>query len=131
MTPRTRILLVGHCAADTALLTGFARRHAPQATVVSARSDADLADATPDTLLLVNRVLERGFATDSGVDLIASLANKPDAPAAVLISNFPDAQQAALAAGARPGFGKAELTEPHAATALQAALNDPAPAPTD
>ncbi len=63
-------------------------------------------------LVLVNRKL----AVDSseGVALIErmkadpQLANMP----VMLLSNYPEAQRAAVAAGAEPGFGKAELAGP-------------------
>ena len=59
-------------------------------------------------MLLINRVLGWGF-NGGGVELIASLRDGDDAPEMMLISNYADAQQAAVEAGALPGFGKSEL----------------------
>jgi hypothetical protein len=108
------VVLVGHCAADTASLTAFVRGATDGATVARVNSDAELVAAVqPHSLLLVNRVLDGGFTTPSGQDIIERVLNKPNAPRAMLISNYADAQAAATAAGAQPGVGKGELrTEP-------------------
>ena len=63
-------------------------------------------------LVLVNRKL----ADDSsdGVDLVKQVKTDPqlaDTPV-MLVSNFPEAQEAAVTAGAEPGFGKAQLDRP-------------------
>ena len=63
-------------------------------------------------LVLVNRKL----AADSsdGVDLLKRVKSDPqlaDRPV-MLLSNFPEAQEAAVKAGAEPGFGKAQLDRP-------------------
>lgn len=59
-------------------------------------------------LVLVNR---RIFADDSdGLALLRSIQTLPGArPPVMLVSNFADAQDAAVAAGAVRGFGKAAL----------------------
>ncbi|HET6879577.1 MAG TPA: response regulator [Pirellulales bacterium] len=63
-------------------------------------------------LVLVNRKLDAdysdGLAVVRAIKGDASLAATP----VMLVSNYPDAQEAAVAAGAEPGFGKAELTQP-------------------
>lgn len=65
--------------------------------------------ATTYDLVLVNR---RIFADDSdGLALIIAMKAEPrlaNTPV-MLISNYPDAQSRAVAAGAVPGFGKAAL----------------------
>ena len=63
-------------------------------------------------LVLVNR---RIFADDSdGLDLVTAMQADPTLAKTpvMMVSNFPDAQQRAVDAGARPGFGKAELNHP-------------------
>lgn len=60
-------------------------------------------------LILVNRVFDANGG--SGLDLIREL-NAPDHPPRMLVSNFSDAQDQAVAAGAVRGFGKAELQTP-------------------
>jgi hypothetical protein len=65
--------------------------------------------------------LPGGRHARGGVELIALLA--PVSRARVLlISNFPEAQAAAVEAGALPGFGKAEMNSPAAQERLLGAL---------
>ncbi len=63
-------------------------------------------------MVLVNRVFDADG--DSGVDLIRQI--KADealqTTPILLVSNYADAQEEATAAGAVPGFGKAELGRP-------------------
>lgn len=101
-----RVLLVGHCGADTALLSSVTRAALPDCRQSVVHSADQLKDAGPDTLLLVNRVLDGAFAVSGGVELIASLKAAGNAPRMMLISNYADAQTGAVAAGALPGFGK-------------------------
>jgi hypothetical protein len=110
------VILVGHCGPDRALLRNAVLRHlsgsASSPQVVAAGSDGELAAALrPGAVLLVNRVLDGDFASESGVDIIRQVANGPVAVESILISNHADAQAAAVEAGARPGagFGKAAL----------------------
>jgi len=42
----------------------------------------------------------------------------------MLVSNYPDAQQAAVQAGALPGFGKRELGSPRVPELIRAALEE-------
>lgn len=109
--PITHIALVGHCGFDSGSLTRFAQDAAPHAEVSRVNDQASLETiAKPGTLLLVNRVLDGRFtAGGSGIDLIQSLSNSEDAPAMMLISNYADAQEQAVEAGALQGFGKSAL----------------------
>ncbi len=61
-------------------------------------------------LVLVNRVLDADGA--SGLDLIQRLLSNEDTRATptMLVSNYADAQDAAVALGATRGFGKSTLT---------------------
>ena len=61
-------------------------------------------------LVLVNRVLDADGA--SGLDLIQRLLSNEDTRATptMLVSNYADAQDAAVALGATRGFGKNTLT---------------------
>ena len=82
--------------------------------------DHDLSARLPGAaLLLVNRVLDGEFPDPGGVELIARTA-RAGVPA-ILISNFPDAQAAAQAAGARPGFGKNAMNSEQAGEMIRAA----------
>lgn len=109
-----RVLDVGNCDPD----------HGSIKWVIESEFDArlDRVMFVPDALqrmretaydlVLVNRLI---FEDQSdGMELIR--AAKADASLSripiLLVSNYPDAQQAAVAAGAVPGFGKARLGKP-------------------
>ena len=120
-----RIALIGHCGPDSMGL-----RHAvlavsgEDAQVVSVDSDDELREflKEPADLLLINRLLEWGFKENHGVELIRHLHKGHPKSKVMLISNLPDAQKAAVEAGAVQGFGKAELGEAKVRQCLQAAL---------
>jgi len=59
------------------------------------------------SLVLVNRIFDGDGS--SGVDFIADLKKQADSPPVMLISDYTDAQQAAIGNGAAPGFGKSSL----------------------
>ena len=111
--PITRIALVGHCGFDSGSLKRFAQVVAPQAEVTRVNDQRALDDvAGPDTLLLINRVLDGAFRVGgSGVDLIRDTAQADEPPAMMLISNYEDAQQEAIDAGALRGFGKSHIAD--------------------
>jgi two-component system, chemotaxis family, chemotaxis protein CheY len=117
------IVLVGHCGPDSYALRSAVGRAAPGARVVSADDSASLAAHLPNAdLLLVNRLLEGGtFQTHSGIELIASLTATAATPC-MLISNLADAQAEAEAAGALPGFGKAQMYSDEARERIRTAL---------
>ncbi len=121
-TATTRILLVGHCGPDSFMLRSAARRAVPEADVAYAASTAELhARLAASDVLLVNRVLDGDFESDSGIELIRTvLADRPET-VALLVSNHDDAQREAESAGARPGFGKANAMSDEAAERLRAA----------
>lgn len=63
-------------------------------------------------LVVVNRKLDRDYS--DGVEVIRQIKNDPqvaDVPV-MLVSNYEEHQQAAVAAGAVPGFGKLALSDP-------------------
>lgn len=125
-TSRKNIALIGHCGPDAWMLKSMVRRALDGAEVVMINSRGDL-DSSIERLdlLLVNRVLDGDFENESGLDLISSIAESAGElkPAAILISNYEDAQAAAEQAGAKPGFGKSDLHSEEAANRLRAALD--------
>ncbi len=74
-------------------------------------------------LLLFNRQLDYGFEDELGCDLIRKLRLQYPNVKMMLVSNYPDAQAEALAAGALPGFGKREIGQPRVNELLRAALS--------
>ncbi|MFK7768993.1 MAG: response regulator [Mariniblastus sp.] len=75
-------------------------------------------------LILINRLFDRDGSP--GMDTLTQLksdTNLSEVPVMV-VSNFEDAQNAAVAAGAVPGFGKAALNEPAGTSATVALLSE-------
>lgn len=123
MTKPQTAVLVGHCGFDSAGLTSLIQRALPGASTATARSLSDLEQhADQDAILLVNRIPEGDFSGRDGVALIEYLGKRCETPPrSLLISHYADAQAAAVAAGALPGFGKAEMHRPEAEQCLQRA----------
>lgn len=119
-----KVVLVGHCGADSSYLRLAVKAADQGVQISSAESTAELQqalDAGVD-LVLFNRQVDYGFETYEGVDIIRQFrATHPNAKM-MLVSNYPEAQQAAVAAGAMPGFGKRELGSPKVKELLQKAM---------
>ena len=121
--PSARILLVGHCTPDAYALRSALTRLIPGAAVECVSCQDALEQALPrSALLLVNRELDGEFEARDGVALIRALAERTSAPRMMLVSNYPDAQAQAQAAGAVPGFGKRDLYAGQTGRRLLAAL---------
>jgi hypothetical protein len=135
MSQVQRVILVGHCGSDGRALERMVLATLPGVRVSFADDEEALNDLVDDaSLLLVNRVLDGDFKDNAGVALIARLRERhlPGAgagagagagPRMMLISNYPDAQTAAVAAGALPGFGKSEMAALGVERLRQAARN--------
>ena len=119
---KSHVLSVGQCSADDARI----------ARVLAVEADAHLdrafsmeearqkLAARPYDLVLVNRMFENGQA---GLELISEIDGMENGPPAMLVSDYPDAQAAAVAAGALPGFGKSALSSPEVAQLLRQTLH--------
>jgi len=120
-----QIALVGHCAADSHMLKAWVNRATEGVSVIGVDDTDALESCTPaETLVLINRVLDGSFETDGGVELIQILGKRQNRPAMMLISNYADAQRAAVDAGAIRGFGKSDLQDPDTIDRLQRILRD-------
>ncbi len=121
------VALVGHCGPDAWMLQSMAKRAMPGIPIEMISSESELqAHLSNLAVLLVNRVLDGDFASDSGIELIGRLAAQSEGDVdhqarSILISNFADAQADAQQVGAFPGFGKSALNTPEAAEKLQTA----------
>jgi CheY-like chemotaxis protein len=106
-----RVLDVGNCVPDHSAIRTMLERtfaaevlqtHGPDDTLALLRKE-------PVDLVLVNRKLDQDYS--DGLDILKSI--KSDAKLSglpcMIISNYPDQQQIAVAAGAEYGFGKKEL----------------------
>jgi two-component system chemotaxis response regulator CheY len=119
-----KVVLVGHCGPDSSYLRMTISRVSREISVSMVDEEPDLQNVIENgaDLLLINRQLDWGFKESEGVSLIARLhADKPDLKM-MLISNFPESQAEALAAGALPGFGKRELGSERVASLIRGAL---------
>lgn len=76
----------------------------------------------PFDLVLVNRKLDIDYS--DGIDVIRALKAEPQvAPVPVmLVTNYPEHQDAAVAEGAIRGFGKLEFGKPETRAAIAAVL---------
>jgi two-component system chemotaxis response regulator CheY len=106
-----RVLSVGQCTADHG---GISRtlRGAFGAEVVPADSVPEALELLRQeafALVLVNRVLDADHTP--GLELVRQVRADEALKAVpiMLVSNYADAQAEAVAAGAAPGFGKADL----------------------
>ena len=109
-----RVLAVGNCDYDHGSIRSLiednfearvARAHGPKDTMAALRAeDFDL--------VVINRRLLRDQS--DGIAIIEQMKADDrlgDIPV-MLITNYPEHQQRAIAAGAKPGFGKAQLLDP-------------------
>jgi CheY-like chemotaxis protein len=119
-----KIALVGHCGPDASYLMMTVRRAVDGAQVVMVDDDQQLAELLKKgvDLVLMNRELNYGFDESFGVDVIRRLRAAHPHVRMMLVTNYPDVQADAIAAGALPGFGKRELGTPRVVDVLRAAL---------
>jgi two-component system, chemotaxis family, chemotaxis protein CheY len=121
-----KVLLVGHCGPDASYLRQAIKSAAGDVQVAIVEDDNSLfsaLDAGVD-LVLLNRQLGLDFQPDTGVAMIQVLKQKNGKLRMMLVSNQPEAQAAAVAAGAFPGFGKRQIGRPEVRELLKQALAD-------
>ena len=120
-----KIALVGHCGPDSSYLRMTAMKAAGTgAQILMADDDSELKDVLEQgvDLILFNRELGYGFQDKMGVDAIKRLRATHPNLKTMLVSNYADAQAAAVANGALPGFGKREIGSPRVIEVLKGAL---------
>jgi hypothetical protein len=91
-----------------------------------AEDDGELSKAIEEgvDLILFNRQLGYGFTEPEGVKCIERLKYLTGGTKMMLVSNYPDAQAAAVEAGALPGFGKRELGSQRVTALLKSAVGE-------
>ena len=126
-----KVVLVGHCGPDSSYLRMAVTSALRGATVLAADDarELDVLLLEGVDLLLMNRELGWGFDENEGVDVIRSMRSRHPNVKMMLVSNFPDAQAAAVAAGALPGFGKREIGGQRVTQLLREALASEATVP--
>ena len=126
----SHVLSVGQCGFDSPAIARVVRR-ALGADVIRAHTFPEAMAAlrsTPVDLVLVNRVTDADGT--SGLDLIRQIVGDPAFAGVpvMLVSDYAEAQQNAVATGAAPGFGKSDFRSGLAEERLKAALESPKPA---
>ncbi len=120
-----RVLDVGQCGPDHVAIRAYLTRHfdcvieqADEARDALAKLKAGRFD-----LVLVNRKLDIDYS--DGVDVIRALKADPQAAGVpvMLVTNYPEHQELAIAAGAIRGFGKLEFGNRETRAALAAVLD--------
>jgi CheY-like chemotaxis protein len=121
-----RVLDVGQCGPDHMAIRSYLTRNFDCEIVQvddAASALAKLKDGRFD-LVLVNRKLDIDYS--DGIDVIRAL--KADAATAdvpvMLVTNYPEHQEAAVAAGAIRGFGKLEFGKQETRDAIAAVLEN-------
>jgi CheY-like chemotaxis protein len=109
-----RVLDVGQCGPDHATIRSYLKRNF-DCEIVQAHGEDDtlkqLGNGRFD-LVLVNRKLDADYS--DGIDMIRKVKADPataDVPV-MLVTNYPEHQETAIAAGAIRGFGKLEFDKP-------------------
>lgn len=118
-----RIVLVGHCGVDGPRLQQEIQGFLQPVEVLRVNDTGKLTSVCKEgaDLLLVNRE-PLGFDPKDGVDLIRDVCRDHPGQKAMLVSDYPDAQEQARAAGALPGFGKGDIGSSKFPDAVKAAL---------
>ncbi len=120
-----RVLSVGQCMADHSHITYVLRANFAAEVTGADTSDEALERMQREAfdLVLVNRIFDAdghsGIAWIREVQADELLRKVP----ILLVSNYADSQAEAIAAGARPGFGKASLQAPQTVALLGEYLN--------
>jgi CheY-like chemotaxis protein len=111
---RRRVLEVGNCWADHAAIRSLLKREFGAEVDRGDGLDDTVAALRKDTfaLVLVNRKLDRDGS--DGLKIIQAIKSDPDVKSVpvMMITNYDDHQQQAVAAGAEWGFGKSHLGDP-------------------
>lgn len=121
-----RILDIGQCNPDHTSLSQFLRSHFDVEIDRTHRLDDSLQKLrTGDyDLVLINRKLDADYSDGMRIlETIKSDDHLKHIPV-MIISNYADAQAAAVAAGAEPGFGKAELADVRSVEKVRSVLDD-------
>ena len=120
-----RIALIGHCGPDGSYLRMAVSRADRDVNVIAIDDEQELRQAIENgvDLLLINRVLNYGFDETEGVAVIRKLRADHPELRMMLVSNYPESQAAAIAAGALPGFGKREIGSPRVTQLIRDALS--------
>jgi len=118
------VLSIGQCSADHASISRLLQTKF-QAFIKTADSIEEAVKHSHNSsidLILVNRIFD--LTGEEGLNFIRDhLAGPAKLIPVILISNYADAQESAVALGARRGFGKAALNSPETEKILREFLS--------
>jgi two-component system chemotaxis response regulator CheY len=122
-----KVALVGHCGPDSSFLRMAVSSADRTLQIIMVDDSDDMCKVLSSgvDLLLLNRELGYGFDETMGVEVIRSLRSKYPNVKMMLVSNYADAQAAAIQAGALPGFGKREIGSARVPAMIREALELP------
>jgi len=119
-----RVLDVGQCGPDHATIRRYLTNHFDVDIVQTHGLSDTLAElrAGHFDLVLVNRKLDADYS--DGIEILREIKSAADVAhvPVMLITNYSDHQDAAVAAGAHRGFGKLEFDDPATKEKLAAVL---------
>lgn len=119
-----RVLDVGQCGPDHATIRRYLTNHFDvEITQTHGLSDTlnELRTSAFD-LVLINRKLDADYS--DGIEILRSIKGAAEIAhvPVMIITNYPDHQDTAVAAGAHRGFGKLEFDDPATKEKLAAVL---------
>src|ERR1700754_1919242 len=119
-----RVLDVGQCAPDHAAIRRLLESKFAALVIQTHGRDDTLAELGQKefALVLVNRKLDADYS--DGLEIVKRIKTDPQLQSVpvMLVSNYADAQQQAVAIGAEMGFGKAQLASGETYARLAAVL---------
>jgi CheY-like chemotaxis protein len=127
-----RVLDVGQCGPDHATIRRYLSRHFDCEISQADTLDDALARLKSGEfdLVLVNRKLDIDYS--DGLEVVRRIKTDPaiSSVPVMLVTNYPEHQEAAMASGAIRGFGKLEYDKPETLSRLAAVLGEPAASQT-
>ena len=122
---RKRILNVGQCDLDHGSIEKFLADHFDVIVERTESLDDSLTILGKQAfdLVLINRILD--VDGSDGLAIVRAIREAPErySGPVMLVSNYAEAQDAAVAVGASRGFGKAELDDPSVIARLRQVLD--------
>jgi CheY-like chemotaxis protein len=113
-----KVMSVGQCNMDHGSISRLLKGLGVDVLRVDTADEAmEAMKGGPYALVMVNRVFDADGG--SGLELIKAVKAAAPGQPVMLVSNYPEAQAEAAAAGAVPGFGKAALGKPETLEALK------------
>ena len=120
-----RVLDVGNCGYDHSQISRMLERHFGAVCAVADTAEETLEKLAAEKfdLVLINRKLDHDYS--DGIEILKRIKQDPQLAQlpVMLVTNYPEHQEAAVALGALPGFGKQQLNLPVTRERLSAVLS--------